>query len=106
MKTKQTNLQKIVARAADYLAKHIDSAIDSGAEITLGMCGGVIIDGVFLMDTRKSYGSNVFDTVLHIDSEIIARAFDKATVPTQAELTARAKELRAELNKIENQLNK
>ena len=106
METKQTNLQKIAARAAEYLKKHIESAIDSGAEIKPYGNATIDADGLFLMDARKAYGRNMFDVVLHIDSKIVAKAFDKATVPTQAELTARAKELRAELNKIENQLNK
>lgn len=106
METKQTNLQKIAARAADYLTKHIESAIDSGAEIKSYGKTAIDVDGFFLMDSRKAYGRNTFDVVLHIDSESIARAFDKATEPTQDELNARAEELRAELNKIENQLQK
>ena len=106
METKQTNLQKIAARAAEYLKKHIESAIDSGAEIKSYGYTAIDADGLFLMDARKAYGRNMFDVVLHIDSEVVSKAFDKATEPTQAELTARAEELRAELNKIEKQLNK
>ena len=106
METKQTNLQKIAARAAEYLKKHIESAIDSGTEIKPYGYTAIDVDGLFLMNARKAYGRNMFDVVLHIDSESVAKAFDKATEPTQAELIARAEELRAELNKIENQLNK
>lgn len=102
----KTNLQKIAARAAEYLKEHIESAIDSGAEIKSYGKTAIDVDGFFLMDSRKAYGGNMFDVVLHIDSEIIAKAFDKATEPTQDELNARAEELRAELNKIENQLQK
>ena len=99
-----TNLQKIAAHAADYLKEHIERAIDSGAEIKSYGKTGIDVDGLFLMDTRKAYGKNTFDIVLHIDSESIAKAFDKATEPTQDELTERAEELRAELKEIENQL--
>lgn len=106
METKQTNLQKIAARAAEYLKKHIESAIDSGAEIKPYGATAMDVDGLYLMDTRKAYGRNTFDMVLHIDSESIARTFDKATEPTQDELNARAEELRAELQEIENQLQK
>ena len=102
----QTNLQKIAARAADYLKKHIEAAVESGAKIISYGKTAMDVDGFFLMDSRKAYGKNTFDVVLHIDSEIIAKAFDKATEPTQKELTARAEKLRAELQEIENKLQK
>lgn len=96
----KTNLQKIVARAADYLTKHIESAIDSGAKIA-PIGDGVIIDDVYI--GRSVYNSQVDAAVLiGIKSEIVAKALH----PSKKELTERAEKLRAELNEIENQLQK
>ena len=99
METKQTNLQKIAARAADYLAKHIDSAIDSGAE-TLSGGGGVLIDGVFIM--RPFMKGKDGCIIIHIESAAVAKALQ----PCENELTERAEKLRAELQEIENKLQK
>lgn len=99
METKQTNLQKIVARAADYLAEHIESAIDSGAKM-ISSGGGVLVDGVFIMHTFKKGKDGCI--ILHIKSEAVAKALQ----PTEKELTERAEKLRAELNEIENKLQK
>lgn len=100
METKQTNLQKIVACAADYLTKHIDSAIDSGAKIT-PCCGGVVIDGVYIGGNKSSSQADAVILVF-IKSEAVAKVLQ----PSKDELTERAEKLRAELNEIENQLQK
>ena len=100
METNQTSLQKIVARAADYLAKHIESAIDSGAKIT-PFGDGVIIEDVYI--GKSVYDSQADAAVLVcLKSETIV----KALRPAKKELTERAEKLRAELNEIEKQLQK
>lgn len=99
MKTKQTNLQKIVARAADYLQKHIEAAVESGAPIENGTSDiGAFIDGVYVARSQE----NTVAVVVYMESETIAKVLQ----PSEAELKERAEKLRAELQEIESKLNK
>lgn len=95
----KTNLQKIVARAADYLQKHIEAAVESGAPIENGTANvGAFIDGVYVALSQE----NTVAVVVYMESEAIANVLQ----PSEAELKERAEKLRAELNKIENKLSK
>ena len=99
----QTNLQKIEARAADYLKKHIEAAVESGAEIKSSICGtGALIDGVYVARSQAGQKENTVALVVYIESETIANVLE----PNKAELQKRAEKLRAELQELENKLQK
>lgn len=95
----KTNLQKIVVRAADYLKKHIEAAVESGAPIeNITSNIGAYIDGVYIARSQE----NTVAVVVYMESETIAKVLQ----PSEAELRERAEKLRAELNEIENKLQK
>ena len=99
----QTNLQKIVARAADYLKKHIEAAVKSGAHVNVTGGVGAFIDGVCVTRAQLvGQKENVYAIVVYIESDTIANVL----VPNKAELQKSAEKLRAELQEIENKLQK
>ena len=98
METEKTRLQKIMEQKAEQIRVAIEQAMDDGAKIEKSCSFCLTIDDILLQkDSNGGYA-----TVLHFDSEKIAKAFG----PSKDELEREAARKRAELEEIEEKLKR
>ena len=103
MNEEKTTLQKIMEQKAEQMRGSIEQAIDEGAKIEkLDSCTTMLdfcnIDGLCL---QKSTYDGSISVVLNFRSEKIAKVFE----PSKDDLEKMAEQKRAELEKIEKQIN-
>ena len=97
METIKTKLQIIREQLEAKMTRAIVEAIEDGAKVEKVIGGGVYIDKVYI--TPRVAGTSR-GLVLDIECDEL----EEALSPTADDLKIRAAQLRAELNKIENQL--
>lgn len=97
MENEKTRLQKIKEQFEQEMTREIVEAIKYGAKCELVMGDGLRIGGVYL---TPKFGSEYHGLVLSISAPEIDKLFE----PSEKNLRERAKELRSELEEIENKL--